>query len=155
MYPYFQKIIWSSFVQFLSSSMTKSVRQYMINFIIHCKYLPNFQIILTIKRSMGKMNMSLCYNCLNSTLWEESILRCIIQGQNISKFGQKCKKNWTYFEKEQRHACNYRTHEIARICPEYLTLTLMTETKRIKKAYWNISLPKPLQELRRKTLKKS
>ena len=36
------------------------------------------------------------------------------KGQNIWTFGQKCKKNWKYFEKGQHRARNYRS---ARICP--------------------------------------
>ena len=30
----------------------------------------------------------------------------------------KLYKMWRYFEKVQPYACNYRTHETARICPD-------------------------------------
>ena len=39
--------------------------------------------------------------------------------QNIWKFWQKMYKIWSYFEKGQPRACDYRTHETARICPVY------------------------------------
>ena len=40
------------------------------------------------------------------------------QGQNIWQFGQKCQKFENILKKGQPHACNYRMHETARICPD-------------------------------------
>ena len=50
------------------------------------------------------------------------------QGQNIWKFGQKCKKFENILKKGQPHACDYRMHETARICPD----TPALYAKRIK-----------------------
>ena len=64
---------------------------------------------------------------LAGPILESKGIRAIFQkkdkkGQNIWKFGQKCTKFtkmykiWKYFEKGQPGACDYRTHETARIC---------------------------------------
>ena len=44
------------------------------------------------------------------------------QGQNNWKFGQKCKRFENILKKGQPHACDYRMHETAKICPDIPTL---------------------------------
>ena len=46
------------------------------------------------------------------------------KGQNIWKFGQKCKKNWKYFEKVPVIACDYCTQWTARKGPVYANYSI-------------------------------
>ena len=61
---------------------------------------------------------------------ESKGMRAIFQkkgkkGAKYWKTWARMYKIWKYLEKGQPHACNYRTHETARICPGILYLVIL------------------------------
>ena len=62
------------------------------------------------------------YHHVQSGPIQESKGICVIfqkraKKRKRAKKGKMC-KSWKYFEKGQPHACDYHTHETARICPD-------------------------------------